>query len=282
MPLAPKSVLLSTGVRLPYVEQGDPAGVPVLLLHGYTDSWRSFEPLLAKLPDHVHAYAITQRGHGDADRPPSGYRPEDFAADAAAFLDAVGLDAAVIAGHSAGSYTAQRFAIDHPDRTLGLVLIGAFRTFRDNPGIQELWHAVSRLADPIDPGFVREFQHSTITQPVPPPFLERIIADSQKVPARVWKHTLRGLLDAAPPTDTATIAALTLILWGDRDDLCPHHEQQSLAAAIPNSHLIAYPGTGHAVHWEQPARAAADLTALAAPLATATPTRGRRSGARAA
>lgn len=271
MPHTTHSVALTTGVRLPYVEHGDPAGVPVLLLHGYTDSWRSFEPLLAELPASVHAFAITQRGHGDADRPPTGYRPEDLAADAAAFMDAVGLETAVIVGHSAGSYTAQRFAIDHPDRTLGLVLIGAFRTFRGNPGIQELWDVVSELTDPVDPAFVREFQHSTITQPVPPAFLETIIADSRKLPALVWKHALRGLLDAEPPTDTGVIAAPTTILWGDRDDLCPHGEQQTLAATIPDARLATYRGTGHALHWEQPTRAAADLAAFTARLVTAQP-----------
>ena len=70
------SVALSTGVTLPYVTQGDTSGVPVLLLHGYADSWRFFEPLLAHLPQSVHAYAPTQRGHGDADRPRAGYRQD--------------------------------------------------------------------------------------------------------------------------------------------------------------------------------------------------------------
>jgi pimeloyl-ACP methyl ester carboxylesterase len=61
-----KSVELPNGVRLPYVEQGDPSGVPVLLLHGITDSWYSFEPVLPHLPESIHAFALTQRGHGDA------------------------------------------------------------------------------------------------------------------------------------------------------------------------------------------------------------------------
>jgi pimeloyl-ACP methyl ester carboxylesterase len=43
-----RSIALSTQVTLPYVEQGDPAGVPVLLLHGVTDSWRSFELVLPR------------------------------------------------------------------------------------------------------------------------------------------------------------------------------------------------------------------------------------------
>ena len=60
---------------LPYVAQGDPSGVPVLLLHGTTDSWRSFEAVLPHLPTSMHAIALTQRGHGDATRPVTGYAP---------------------------------------------------------------------------------------------------------------------------------------------------------------------------------------------------------------
>lgn len=117
-------------------------------------------------------------------------------------------------------------------------MIGTFRTFRHNPGIDELWHAVSELTDPIHPEFVRDFQHGTISQPAPPAFLQAVIDDSRKLPARVGKHALRGLIDAEPPTDTGMITAPTTILWGDSDDLCPHGEQQALAAAIPAARLI--------------------------------------------
>jgi pimeloyl-ACP methyl ester carboxylesterase len=258
-----KSIELSTGVRLPYVEHGNRSGVPVVMLHGYSDSWRSFELLLAQLPASVHAYALTQRGHGDADRPGSGYRPEDYAADVLAFMDAVGLEAAVIAGHSGGSYTAQRFALDHPDRTLGVVLVGAFRAFHDNPGVLELRQAVSQLTDPVDPEFVREFQESCVARPVPAGFLEAIIAESRKLPARVWKAYLHGLLEADVPTESGTITAPTLILWGDRDAFCPRSDQDALLAAIPGSQLVTYHGTGHCPHWEQTERTATDIAAFA-------------------
>src|SRR5690606_18356586 len=143
-----------------YVEQGNDSGVPVLLLHGATDSWRSFEPVLPHLPASIHAFALTQRGHGDASRPPTGYRYTDFAADLAAFMDAVGLGSAVVVGHSMGRAIAQRFAIDHPGRTLGLVLMGAFAGEARNPAVIEIEEALATLTDPLDAGFVREFQVS--------------------------------------------------------------------------------------------------------------------------
>ena len=119
---------LSNGVRLPYAEQGDRDGVPVVLLHGLSDSWRAFEPVLPHLPRSVHAYAVTQRGHGDATRPGS-YRLDDLVDDVARFMDAVGLASAVVAGHSMGSIVATRFAILHPDRTRGLVVMGGATSF---------------------------------------------------------------------------------------------------------------------------------------------------------
>ena len=252
-------VALSTGVRLPYVEQGDPGGVPVVLLHGYTDSWRSWEPVLPHLPDAIHVFAPTQRGHGDADRPATGYRPQDFAADLAAFLDALELAKAIIVGTSMGSIVAQRFAIDERERTRGLVLVAAATTWR-TPAALAFWEIVSTLADPIDPGFVREFQESTLAQPLPPAFLDTVVAESLKVPARVWRAALReGHLEANLAGELGMIAAPTLIVAGERDTIHLPGEHAALARAIPAARLVVYPEAGHALHWEEPARFAADL-----------------------
>ncbi len=261
MSLRSKTVMLD-GLRHPYVEQGDPDGVPVVLLHGYSDSWNSYELLLARLPASVHAFALTQRGHGDADRPLTGYGPEDHANDVRAFLDAMELDAAVIVGHSGGSYTAQRFALDHPERTLGLVVIGAFYSFR-TAEMAELREVIEELTDPVDPGFVREFQESTIAEPVPAAFIERIVTESRKLPLRVWQRWIAEMMDAPVPAETGTIEAPTLILWGDQDAMALRAAQDALVAAIPGSRLVIYEGASHSPHWERPAAAAKEIVAFA-------------------
>jgi non-heme chloroperoxidase len=266
-----KTAELATGVRLPYVEQGDAGGVPVVLLHGYSDSWRSFELLLGELPAAIHAFAPTQRGHGDADHPAHGYGPEHYAADLGAFLDAVGVERAVVAGHSGGSYAAQRFALDHPERTLAVVLIGAFRAFAGNPGLLELSDLVADLSDPVDPAFVREFQEDCVARPLPDGFMDAIVRESRKLPARVWQDWLRDHLAAAAPTDGGTIAAPTLVLWGDQDVFCSREEQDALVAAIPGARLVVYEGAGHCPHWEEVAATAAELAAFSAAAAEPLP-----------
>jgi pimeloyl-ACP methyl ester carboxylesterase len=234
----------------------------LVVLHGYSDSWRSFELLLAQLPASLHAFALTQRGHGDASRPAGGYHPRDFAADVAAFLDSKNLASAVVVGHSMGGYLAQRFAVAYPERILGLILVASFATWR-NPAVAELRAAVAQLVDPIDPSFARAFQESTLAQPVAPAFIETVVHESLKLPARVWQAVLEALVDTDAPIEPGAITAPARIVWGERDAFLARSEQDALAAAIPGARLVVYRGAGHALHWEEPQRFAGDLADFA-------------------
>jgi non-heme chloroperoxidase len=259
-----RSITISSGVTLQYAERGGALGIPVVFLHGVTDSWRSFEPVLDRLPGTIRAFAITQRGHGNSSKPPDGYGYGQMAEDLWAFMDANEVTSAVVVGHSMGSMVAQRFAIDHPGRVAGLVLMGAFRTIHGHPGLQEFWDtAVSRLTDPIDPAFVRDFQVSTLARPVPPEFLNTVVSESLQAPARVWRAAFKEFLET--PDFSHGLARFTgpaLMAWGDRD-VCAHREdQEALRRAIADSRLVTYAGAGHALHWEEPERFAADLVSF--------------------
>jgi pimeloyl-ACP methyl ester carboxylesterase len=255
-----KNVNLPNEVRLDFVEQGKASGVPVILLHGVTDSWHSYDLVLPYLPDAVHVFALSQRGHGNSDRPASSYSPRDFAEDLAAFMDVAGLKRAIIAGHSMGTTVAQRFAIDYPERTLGLVLIGSFISWRSNPGLVEFSESViSKLTDPLDPGFVREFQESTLAQQVPPAFMDTIVQESLKVPARVWRGVFESFIEDDFSTEMGKIKVPAMLIWGDRDSFCIRNDQEMLSAALSNARVVIYPGSGHGAHWDEPKRFATDL-----------------------
>jgi non-heme chloroperoxidase len=264
-----RSVVVSHGIRLPYVEHGDPAGVPVIFLHGITDSLRSFENVLPRLSGFVRAFAISQRGHGDADRPETGYRPEDFARDVATFMDALELRSAVIVGHSMGGSVAQRFAIDYPERVAGLVLVGARAAWHRHPELVSFIDFVmSSLTDPVDPRIALEFQQSTIAQPVPPGWLDMAVAESLKLPARVWQAAfVQGVQQADLSDRLADIRVPTLLLCGELDTLA-REDQPTLLAGIAQSRLELYPRTGHALHWEEPERFARDVAGFVRELRT--------------
>ncbi len=260
-----RHVTLANGVRVGYVAQGDPRGTPLLLLHGYLDSWRSFETLLPHLPPSIRVYAISFRGHGTSDKPPSDYTPHDLARDAALFLDAVGAKRAIVAGHSMGSFVAQRLALDAPDRVEALVLIGSFTTLAGHAAFEAFWNdALAGLRDPIDRQLAHDFQVSTIVKPLPPERLAILVDETLLAPAHVWREAMRGLMSADHRRELAAIDKPTLVVWGDRDQLFDRAEQQRLLAAIPRSRLVVVPGAGHATHWEDPERVAREIAAFVA------------------
>jgi pimeloyl-ACP methyl ester carboxylesterase len=257
-PLRLADVKLKTGVRLHYAEQGDPSASPVILLHGYTDSWFSYSRVLSALGESYHVYALDLRGHGDSERPASGYDLSDLAADVVAFMDANRLKRVTLAGHSMGSFVAQRVALIAPERIERLVLIGSATTLR-NKTVRELQQAVNTLNDPVSEKFVREFQTSTVYHPVPDDFMERVVAESLKPPARVWRALMTGMLSADYSSQLSKIKAPTLVLWGERETIFPRSEQDALTKTLPSARLKVYADTGHAPHWERPEQFVADL-----------------------
>lgn len=259
---------LSTGVTVAYAAKGDPAGLPLVLLHGITDSHRSFAPLMAELPDSVRAIALTARGHGDSDKPGGRYGLDMFAADVAAALDALRLPSAVILGHSMGSMVAQRFAIDHPGRVRGLALAGAMSVLKGVEEVEALHReAIVPLKDPVPRELAVEFQQSTLTHPVPPAFFEMVVGESLKVPARVWREAFKGLLEADLASDLARITAPTRLFWGDLDKYATRPAQELLLSSVRGSSLVTFEGHDHALHWEAPARFAWELQAFLQTLA---------------
>jgi hypothetical protein len=137
-----------------------------------------------------------------------------------------------------------------PHRVDGLVLVGAPRSLQGRPAFA---NEVDRLTDPVDPTWVEE----SLTwfpryHQVPDWYIKDRIRDGLRVPAHVWMAGLAGLTSAVPPSESATITAPTLIIWGERDELLPLQDGYLLAAAIPGSRPIVYQDTGHLVLWEHP------------------------------
>lgn len=252
--LVRRSTLLPTGIRLAWLEIGDPDGEPVLMLHGYTDTSRSFlgtaEELNRRRPQ-LRLILPDLRGHGASSMPDPArcapapercFRPVDFAADLVGLLDHLGVARAHLVGHSLGSLVAQQVAITRPERVDRLVLIGSAASTRGNAvartflldGLLEgpwralvegrglEWPAGAYGLAPAELGaearaWIRE---QWVTEPpADPALLAAIAAETERVPLGTWLGTIRALLDLDPEhaSRIATIAAPTLVLWGTQD-----------------------------------------------------------------
>jgi pimeloyl-ACP methyl ester carboxylesterase len=115
------------GLQLAYFDEGDPAGRPVLLIHGFASSalvnWVHPGWLQTLASAGRRVIAIDNRGHGASDKPhdPAAYHPSRMAGDAAALLDHLGIGMADVFGYSMGARIAAFLAVEHSDKVRSLV-----------------------------------------------------------------------------------------------------------------------------------------------------------------
>ncbi|WP_411375722.1 alpha/beta fold hydrolase [Arthrobacter sp. MPF02] len=254
---------LRTGITVPCLvednEKDDRGAPPLLLLHAWGESRHCFDRLVPRLTG-CRVYAPDLRGQGGADKPADGYSLAEQAEDAAGILDALGVPRAAVVGSSSGGYVAQQLAVAHPEKVVALVLVGSPLSLQGRPAFAD---EVDALTDPLDEAWVRDsLAWFPLLHDVPAWYLEDRVRDGLQMPARVWKAILNGLCEAAPPTESGTIHAPTLILWGRQDNLLPRRDQETLAARIPGAVLKVYPDVAHMVLWECPDRVAEDTTAF--------------------
>ena len=177
-------------------------------------------------------------------------------------LDQLGIERAVLVGHSMGSWVTQRVAIDHPERVIGVVLAGSFSGRPgDDPEMRAFAQEMGSLREVTDE-VARDFQESTVARPLPPGQMDTFVAESLKVPAHVWNQAFMGFLEIDNAEGLAQIAAPALLVWGERDAFIPRAIQDELLETLPDARLEVYKDTGHAVHWDQPLRFARDVVAF--------------------
>jgi len=248
------------GLTLNYVEQGNPKGPVIVLLHGAGDSWHSYDRVFPLIPRKYHVYAITLRGHGLSDHPVTGFSSADFAGDILDLLEGLKIHHATLVGHSLGSFVAQKVAeldTDHLDK---LVLIGSGPGLVKPSTASTVLSAFSKLQDPIPYTFARDFQASTIYYPVPAKNFEIWVAEAERVPASTW-HGL-GASHRESVEELKKIRVPTLVLWGEKDSIFHREDQDLLVKTLVKPTFSAYPETGHALHWERPERFTRELLAF--------------------
>jgi pimeloyl-ACP methyl ester carboxylesterase len=259
-----KSVVLPDGEKLAYLTTGDPAGRPVVLVHGYTDSARDWVPLIPYLSAHLRLIVVDIRGHGRSGKPECCYTRLDFAYDIKLLLDALHIRRADIVGHSLGSFIAQTFAEFWPQRTGRVVLISSSGGRRAGAAPPKLDYvaAIRALKEPIDPDskFMIEWWSSPTA--VDADFIRRQRQDAAAIPLRVWLAVLdQGLLEdldyGALQRTLPRLKAPTLLIWGSADPIMDEESRATLREALPQAQVKIFQGLGHNPFWEQPAQCAA-------------------------
>ena len=269
---AKQFVDLDTGIRMAYVEMGDPDGEPLILQHGMTDNSRSWS-LAAKYFTEAgyHVYLPDLRGMGLTDQPDGYYTTIDYAADLEAFFDAMGIEKAILVGHSLGSFTVQTFCLMFPERCSKIVLVssapvkgylnerlyGAYLKYVEPLGDDEhpsdafmdVWYATNPQEEEISDIFDT--------------FITNMKKEAQCLSKKAWKNILLGLA----VTDLSDVYSLydtsipVLVLHGSEDTMTLTEYQDELCELfhVDSDSYINYEGVGHNIQFEIPKRSSEDI-----------------------
>jgi 2-succinyl-6-hydroxy-2,4-cyclohexadiene-1-carboxylate synthase len=229
----------------------------VVLLHGFTHTGASWDPVVAALGERYLPLAPDIRGHGQA----AGRRPVDLA-HVIDDLSALAPERFTLAGYSMGGRISLHAALALGERIDRLVLIGA------SPGIADAGERAARrehderLAAELERGSIEEFAERWARTPVlanqPPEIRAAAHADRLRSTPEGLAHALRGLGTGALPSLWPRLAELELpvsLLAGERDAKFRALAER-MAAELGAGRVRIVEGTGHAAHLEAPERVA--------------------------
>ena len=259
------------GLRLHYLDWGNPGAPPIVCVHGYTSSAQAFNALARRLRDRHHVVAPDVRGHGESGWSPSGaYQYEDQVGDLAALVDKLGLARFTLVGTSMGGIIAMAYAGAHPDRLVRLVIndIGP----DVEVGSQRITQMVGSRPDEfatLDDAMAYRRQMSPIVAGRSPEDQRELALGvlRQRPDGRwIWKmdpEYIRQRVRVGAPQRPALWPALsratcpTLVVWGSDSDVLSESQARRMVEALPKGELVTVPAVGHAPTLVEPAVVAA-------------------------
>ncbi len=265
-------VELSTGIRMAYVEMGNPEGPALILQHGMTDnsrSWSLAAPYFAEAGYHV--YLPDLRGMGKSDAPDGYYTPVTYATDMEAFFDAMHIEKATLVGHSLGSYTVQCFSVMFPERCEKIVLVSSLpmKEYQNAVLIPAYQTYVEPLAEDGHPSdaFMDSWYATTLHEEeyadVFDTFLANMKKEAQALSKKAWKNIMLGMgaVDMTDLYSQIDHSIPVLVLHGDADTMALTQYQDELLEifAVDENSYRNYEGIGHNIQFEMPRRCAGDI-----------------------
>jgi pimeloyl-ACP methyl ester carboxylesterase len=262
---------LPGGYHVHYRDEGDPSRPLLVLLHGFGDSYTSWEGWVRELQTQFRIVSLDFPGHGLTRAPQDSKLSAEGLADFVdSFAATLKLPKFAVAGNSMGGGVAWQLAVRHPDRIWALILVDAAGFPNDKPP-GEVPLAFRILQYPVGRAILRNIDNRPLIEnglkmdvydkSLITPFIVDRWAEFQRAPGH--REILMAVNFAAHAGATAdlvaTIKVPTLVLWGEADPLIEPAAARKFAAAIPGAQLIVYPKVGHLPQIEIPQRSAADV-----------------------
>jgi 3-oxoadipate enol-lactonase len=228
-------------------------GEPLLMIHGAGVPHGEFQPQYEAIGAKFRLILPDVRGHGESLTTDAPYSMKQFADDMIGLLDQLGIQQALILGHSMGGTIAQQMAVDHPQRVKAIVLA------ETNYGIKSdrMLYALVRLMDPVSRMIgIKRLSGVSVNQfsarsPQMKPFLEAAFQQHVDNPANFWNIS-QANNEFDGKGQLSRIQCPTLILMAE-NNRATHKFAQYMAQTIPNARLVTISDAGHMLNWDNAA-----------------------------
>ena len=240
-------------VRLAYDVEG--VGDPLLLVQGLGYGRNGWGPAPAQLARRYRVVRFDNRGFGESEITPGPYTTAQLARDAAAVLNAVGVESAHVVGISLGGMVAQELVLAFPERVRKLVLCATTPGGPRAVPMPEETVALMRSQPHLDPTeALRLFVLNALSPDPPAELVEEIVAYRAANPPDPAGWRAQALAGAAHDAfgRLAHVRVPTLVVHGTADKVVDARNAPLLAEAIPGARLELFEGVGHLLTWERP------------------------------
>lgn len=280
---------LPGGLRVHYRDEGPREAPVVVLAHGFSASLHAWEPWVARLGGEYRIVTLDLPGHG-LTRAPSDFQASTDRSVAVVdqLTRKLGIERFVVGGNSMGGGVAWNYALAHPDRVRGLILVDAAgwpdpeRSREGSPLVFKLLgnpvgRTILRNADPglmAEKGLKQAYGDERL---VTPELVTRYVELARAPGHRAILTSGRGApARTVTPETFKAIRAPTLVMTGEKDTVIPAAHARGFASAIPGAKLVTYPEGGHVPMEQLPDQTAADVRAFlkSLPDQAGAPTRG--------
>lgn len=217
---------------------GEPNAVPFVCIHGAGGAASMWPQVHVAFRDERAVYAPDLPGHGRSATLDGEITLARYADAVTRFLDAVGIDRAVVVGHSMGGGVALLLALDEPGRVAGLVLVGTGARLGVARETMELLERDSAAA-------VERICRLAYGPTAPDAMVTRAITEMRKTPPEVLLGDFRACQAFDVRGRLGEIRAPALVVVGESDALTPLRFSAFLAERIAGASLVTVPGAGH-------------------------------------
>lgn len=241
------------GGRIAYRQAGQ--GPPLVLLHGFLCDSRCWRQQLASLSDAFTVIAWDAPGAGASSDPPDSFTIADWSRCLAAFLDRLEIERACLVGLSCGGLLAQDFYRRHPSRVARLVLAATYAGWKGSLPEDVCRARLARCegdASLAPDAFTPQWVPEMFTERASGGLLEELSAIIAGFHPLGFRLMARSLADTETRAILPTIAAPTLLLWGDDDRRSPLGIAEQMQGAIRGAELAVIANAGHLSNMEQP------------------------------